>query len=298
MRKLSEIIKYDLSRQNKRRLKTFDEYLYENKIPEGLVTDNDIFNYRIQNVWPSDTVNDTYEDWFNETLTPHSKDMLIKSIEFILGDYCEAINDNPSSKENYQSKGSVVFYVRPDCPIFDEPDADFLTSFELADCSMADEIYNVLEFRNYFISEIQYLAEHKLFALFIESYFTTDASKDIEANGNILYHITKRKNLNDILRCGLRPKAGKRPYEGGYRFFPKRLFLIGNNPNIKNDIRNVIKDKKFKERGIDYVILQIDLENHNIGLWYDDASNNKFNVYTLELIPPKLIKEVSFDEIS
>lgn len=74
--------------------------------------------------------------------------------------------------------------------------------------------------------------------------------------------------------------------------------MIGNNPNIKADIKNVIKDKKNEERGIDYVILQIDLEDHNIGLWYDDASNNKFNVYTLELIPPKLIKEVSFDEIS
>lgn len=168
MRKLSDIIRYDLSRQYKRRLKTFDEYLYEHKIPEELVTDNDIFKYSVQNFWPSETVNDSYEDWFNETLTPHSKDMLIKSIDFILGDYCKEINDNPSQKENYQSKGSVIFYVRPDCPIFDEPDADFLTSFELADCSMSDEIYNVLEFRNYFISEIQYLDDQNLFLLFIK----------------------------------------------------------------------------------------------------------------------------------
>ena len=56
MRKLSEIIKYDLSRQTKRRLKTFDEYLYENKIPEGLATDKDIFNYNMQNFWPSDAL--------------------------------------------------------------------------------------------------------------------------------------------------------------------------------------------------------------------------------------------------
>ena len=74
MRKLSEIIKYDLSRQTKRRLKTFDEYLYEHKISEESITDKDIFNYNIQKVWPSDTNNDTYEDWINETLTPHSKD--------------------------------------------------------------------------------------------------------------------------------------------------------------------------------------------------------------------------------
>ncbi len=199
MRKLSEIIKYDLSRQTKRRLKTFDEYLYERKIPEGLATDNDIFNYSIQNVWPSDTNNDTYEDWFNETLTPHSKDKLIKSIKFILGDYCEGINDNPSNKENYQSKGSVIFFIRPDCPIFDEPDVDFLTSFELTDCSMSDEIYNVLEFRNYFISEIQYSKEYNLFLLFIESYFTTDASKEIKANGNILYKNQVKKNFTSLV---------------------------------------------------------------------------------------------------
>ena len=298
MRKLSEIIKYDLSRQTKRRLKTFDEYLYEHKISEESITDKDIFNYNIQNVWPSDTKNDTYEDWINETLTPHSKDKLIQSIDFILGDYCEGIDDNPAQKENYQSKGQVVFFVRPDCPIFNDPNVGFLTSFELVDCSMSDEIYNVLEFRNYFISEIQYSVEYKLFLIFIESYFTTDASKEIKANGNILYHITERKRLNDILRCGLRPKAGKRPYEGGYRFFPKRLYLIGNSSNIKDDIKNVIIDKRFEERGINYVILQIDLGKHNIGLWYDDASNNKFNVYTLELIPPALIKEVSIDEIS
>ena len=298
MRKLSDILKYDLGRQNKRRIKTFDEYLYENKIQEESVTEKDILHYNFQKFWLSDTINGSYEDWINETLTPHSKDKLINSIKFILGDYCEAINDNPAQKENYQSKGCVVFFVRRDCPIFNEPDADFLTSFELADCSMSDEIYNVLEFRNYFISEIQYNKENGLFLLFLESYFTADASKDIKENGNILYHITERKRLNDILRCGLRPKTGKRPYEGGYRFFPKRLYLIGNNPNIKDDIKNVVKDKQFEERGIDYVILQIDLGKHNIGLWYDDASNNKFNVYTLELIPPKLIKEVSINEIS
>ena len=298
MRKLSEILKYDLGRQNKRRLKTFDEYLYENNIQEESVTEKDILHYNFQKFWLSDTINGTYEDWINETLTPHSKDKLIQSIGFILGDYCEAIDDNPSQKENYQSKGQVVFFVKPDCPIFDEPDVDFLTSFELADCSMADEIYNVLEFRNYFISEIQYSEKYNLFFLFVESYFTTDASKEIKTSGNILYHITNRKNLNNILRCGLRPKTGKRPYEGGYRFFPKRLYLIGNNPNIKADIENVVKDKQFEESGIDYIILKIDLGNHNIGLWYDDASNNKFNVYTLELIPPKLIKEVSIDEIS
>ena len=68
----------------------------------GVPTGHDVFNYNMQNFWPSDAVNDSYEDWINETLTPHSKDKLIKSIDFILGDYCVGIDDNPAQKENYQ----------------------------------------------------------------------------------------------------------------------------------------------------------------------------------------------------
>ena len=57
MRKLSDILKYDLGRQNKRRIKTFDEYLYDNKIQEESVTEKDILHYNFQKFWLSDTIN-------------------------------------------------------------------------------------------------------------------------------------------------------------------------------------------------------------------------------------------------
>ena len=46
-----------------------------------------------------------------------------------------------------------------------------------------------------------------------------------------------------------------------------------------------------------YTILKIDLGEHNISLWYDDASDGKYNVYTLEAIPPSLISITTLDEI-
>ena len=57
----------------------------------------------------------------------------------------------------------------------------------------------------------------------IESYFTEDARETIKENGNILYHITESLNVPDILKKGLRPKTGKRKYQGGYRYFPERV---------------------------------------------------------------------------
>ena len=97
------------------------------------------------------------------------------------------------------------------------------------------------------------------------------------------------------MRKGLRPKVGKLPSEHGYRYFPERLFLIYNNPNIINDIKSVILDKGYNSR--EYRILKIDLKNHNLNFWRDDASAGEHNVYTMDSIPPKLIEIVKLEDI-
>ena len=162
-------------------------------------------------------------------------------------------------------------------------------------CELSDTIYDILEFYKYYITFIE--ENEKGYILAIESYFTKDARETIKENGNILYHITESLNVPDILRKGLIPKTGKRKYQGGYRYFPERLYLIGNNPNIVENIDSVIIDKEFEKNGIQYTILKIDLGKHNISLWYDDASSGKYNVYTLEAIPPSLISITTMDEI-
>ena len=50
-----------------------------------------------------------------------------------------------------------------------------------------------------------------------------------------------------------------------------------------------------KQMSDDYVILDIDISKHNIGLWEDGASSNAYDVYTYEAIPPALIVRVVDD---
>lgn len=106
------------------------------------------------------------------------------------------------------------------------------------------------------------------------------------------------RNISDILKSGLRPKVGKTPYEDpnkGYRYFPERLFVVNNSKSIKSDLNKIIRDKGLNNE--EYVILKIDIGNYNISFFIDDASDNENCLYTLEAIPPSLIKQCSIDEL-
>ena len=295
MKKLSDLIIRKKPKKNG--FCTFEEYCDINGINDTNISERDInFYYTFRYVYVPDCVGDNYKDRLYETLTSHSKKSLVDRLtdrvrEFILD--CD--EDGAKNSE----KGIFTCLISKDCPIFGEDDKEFLSSFELSDCKLSDKVYNILEFYKYYITYIgEYKKENKEgYILQIESYFTEDARETIKENGNILYHITESLNVPDILRNGLRPKTGKRKYQGGYRYFPERVYLIGHNPDIIENIDSVIDDKKFEKRGIQYTILKIDLGEHNVSLWYDDASVGKYNVYTLEAIPPSLISITTKDEI-
>ena len=272
---------------------TFEEYCDINSINDTNISEKDInFYYNFRYVYVPDCVGDNYEEHLYETLTSHSKESLVKRLTDLLNEFI--IDVDIDGAKNID-KGIFTFLINKDCPIFGEDDKEFLSSFELSDCELSDKIYDILEFYKYYITFVE--ENEKGYILAIESYFTEDARETIKENGNILYHITESLNVPDILRKGLRPKTGKRKYQGGYRYFPERVYLIGNNSNIVENIDSVIDDKEFEKRGIQYTILKIDLGKHNISLWYDDASVGKYNVYTLEAIPPSLISITTLDEI-
>ena len=276
---------------------TFEEYCDINSINDTNISERDInFYYTFRYVYVPDCVGDNYEERLYETLTSHSKESLVNRLTDLLSEF---ILDFDIDGAKNIDKGIFTFLISKDCPIFGEDDKEFLSSFELSDCKLSDKVYNILEFYKYYITYIgEYKKENKEgYILQIESYFTEDARATIKENGNILYHITESLNVPDILRKGLRPKTGKRKYQGGYRYFPERVYLIGHNPDIIENIDSVIDDKEFEKRGIQYTILKIDLGEHNVSLWYDDASVGKYNVYTLEAIPPSLISITTKDEI-
>ena len=291
MKKLSDFVIRKKPKKNG--FCTFEEYCDINGINEDNISERDInFYYNFRYVYVPDCVGDNYEERLYETLTSHSKESLVKRLTDLLNEFI--IDVDIDGAKNID-KGIFTFLINKYCPIFGEDDKEFLSSFELSDCKLSDKIYDILEFYKYYITFIE--ENEKGYILAIESYFTEDARETIKENGNILYHITESLNVPDILRKGLRPKTGKRKYQGGYRYFPERLYLIGNNPNIIENIDSVIRDKEFEKNGRQYTILKIDLGKHNISLWYDDASVGKYNVYTLEAIPPSLISITTLDEI-
>ena len=291
MKKLSDLIIRKKPKKNG--FCTFEEYCDINGINDTNISERDInFYYNFRYVYVPDCVGDNYKERLYETLTSHSKESLVKRLTDLLNKFI--IDVDIDGAKNID-KGIFTFLISKDCPIFSEDDKEFLSSFELSDCKLSDKIYDILEFYKYYITFIE--ENEKGYILAIESYFTEDARETIKENGNILYHITESLNVPDILRKGLRPKTGKRKYQGGYRYFPERVYLIGNNPNIVENIDSVIIDKQFEKRGIQYSILKIDLGEHNVSLWYDDASVGKYNVYTLEAIPPSLISITTIDEI-
>lgn len=291
MKKLSDLIIRKKPKKNG--FCTFEEYCDINGINEDNISERDInFYYNFRYVYVPDCVGDNYEERLYETLTSHSKESLVKRLTDLLNEFI--IDVDIDGAKNID-KGIFAFLISKDCPIFGEDDKEFLSSFELSDCELSDKIYDILEFYKYYITFIE--ENEKGYILAIESYFTEDARETIKENGNILYHITESLNVPDILKKGLRPKTGKRKYQGGYRYFPERVYLIGNNPNIVENIDSVIRDKEFEKNRIQYTILKIDLGKHNISLWYDDASSGKYNVYTLEAIPPSLISITTLDEI-
>ena len=290
MKKLSDFVIRKKPKKNG--FCTFEEYCDINGINDTNISERDInFYYNFRYVYVPDCVGDNYEEHLYETLTSHSKESLVKRLISLLNEFI--IDFDIDGAKNID-KGIFAFLISKDCPIFGEDDKGFL-SFELSDCELSDKIYGILEFYKYYITFIE--ENEKGYILTIESYFTEDARTTIKENGNILYHITESRNVPDILRKGLIPKTGKRKYQGGYRYFPERVYLIGHHPGIVENIDSVIDDKEFEKRRIQYTILKIDLGEHNISLWYDDASDGKYNVYTLEAIPPSLISITTLGEI-
>lgn len=121
-----------------------------------------------------------------------------------------------------------------------------------------------------------------------ETKYTDDLFEEIRNNGGYIYHITSKKLKETIQRTGLRPKVGKLPKDGGYRYFPERLYFVKhckNKDKLKQTLYDIVKDKQLSE----YIIIKVKLGNHNISLYKDTAYDKDDNIYTYCAISPKII---------
>ena len=107
--------------------------------------------------------------------------------------------------------------------------------------------------------------------------------------------IDQKHNLKKIFKRGLTPKVGKTRIQGGYRYFPEKVFLLADSEYAKSNIEEIIQNKQLSDE--DYVILKIDLKAHNIGLYKDDFYNDEEFVYTYEAIPPELLTIIELKDL-
>lgn len=269
---------------------TLEEFCDINNINENKLTDTDIeYFYNHYNHYPKFSIR--YDIWLNrleENLKTHSSKQLINKIKKELNkeiidviEYTQNnINDNIIIFVKYLNK--FVFYDQQEKNI-------------LKNTKESEELYNILSFFNYYITLIELDKDKNIWKIYIEPLYTENKTNQIKQNGGKIYHITTKENLEKIQKTGIRPKVGKSPIENSYRYFPNKIFLIGNEKTIKEtkqDILEIINDKQLINN---YYIIEIDISNINIELWKDNVSYSNNAVYTFNSIPPYLITNIFTD---
>ena len=293
MKNLKQFIKKNIGYElpYKYGFRTFEEFLDINNLNENNINEDILeyyFNFNFNDI--IERSESSYYFYINENLKTHNVKDLENKIYKELSDQidkCEYISNNPKNID------LLVITLKYENVFVSNIN---LKSNQLKNNKYSQKLYDIIQFYNYYITDITKTENNKGFYIYLEPYYTTNLFDKIKKNGNKVYHITKIENLEKIKNSGLRPKVGKtkkQDNKNGYRYFPERIFLVGNNETLEKTIENiksVIIDKQLKDG--EYVIFEFDLKEHIINLWKDQASNNEYNIYTYTYLSKNLISGI------
>ena len=261
--------------------KTFDEFLDINNIDN--ITEESVdfyYNYNINEKF-SRYIDKYNLDIFEMLCTQNNDKIRTKLLEY--SDKFK-ISSIDYASENKSNKKPLLIILYPEQQICNK---NSIKSNELLNNDIAKEFKHIIDFYGYYITLIHF--QNNYFIIYIEGKYTDDIFKEIRNNGGYIYHITHKNLKETIKQTGLRPKVGKTPKEGGYRYFPERLYFIKHNKDknkLKQSIKNIINDKDLLTN---YIIVKVKLTNHNISLYKDTAYDTDDNIYTYCAISPKII---------
>lgn len=218
-------------------------------------------------------------DFFNEDLDPNNIDI---NIDYIL----EALNSH--DVEKLKSKLFQEFNDEYKIEFEDYDNGSFTIKVNKSNyiyLSNDKKFKKILEFYGYYLSNVDF----KTKSLFIEP--TYSKIVDLNEFHNICYHFTYTKNVDSILKNGLRCKKAK------YRNFPERIFLYKTNERIFNNGKLTDKVKEFCDKILNsndnISVLKIDFNHvHNIPIYKDTAMKEEEAIFTYHNIPAELIKLV------
>ena len=262
---------------------TIEEFCDNNNINIDNIDENqlNVFYYHKQNYSEVSDARNTYLKNIVESLTSYSGKKLAEKIQKIISDHGEVAfyeKDIPHT---------IIIYLNDNYLL----NNNSFNDFTLSDTKESNIIYFELDRFKYHITEISKNKTSKY--IVIEPRYSEDVTKKLRNKTDIFYHVTLKSNVDKIFKRGLTPKVGKTRMQGGYRYFPEKVFLIANSENIVNDLNHIIDNKNYN----DFAIIKIDLTGHSVGLYKDDYYNNDNIVYTFEAIPPQILSVVKFEDI-
>lgn len=268
MKHLSALIKESLKTNNITKIFGTDiqnderEYLCQEQLKEEV---NDFFEGTI--------IDPIYSyDYINEMLLTHDYKKLIKAIQKTYGDIVEDI-----AYIDIQNEDKNTFYIK------------------LEDDSIVedDKFKTLLDFFNYFIRNKIKDKRSEVYGYYcIEPKYSEKISQDIlNKYNNLCYHYTTKKNVDSILKNGLRIKRSK-----DFRY-PNRIYVVlcnrkdVFNPDITSFAKRQISSKKIHdEDGI--ACMQINLNKLNVDIYKDTTLPDDEAYFLYNNIPKEYIKEI------
>lgn len=231
-------------------------------------------------------------DYINENLKTHEYKKLQSQLLKEYGDYIEEFKDYEGS-DSIKSFYIILKNQKPKYNLetsqFDNP---LLSVKNVSkNTKEVEKIFNILRFFNYQYSNWKFL--DKKYAIYIEPIYSEDASDYFDKCHRQAYHFTYKKNVDGILKNGLRLRRGT------YRQFPERIYIWAtdkkqeindNNKDLLEFIHKIFGDDKLSLKDIG--IIKIDLYHTNYPVYNDTAMKEKEALFIYNSIPANLCKEI------
>ena len=154
-----------------------------------------------------------------------------------------------------------------------------------------EKFFNILRFFNYQYSNWKFV-DNK-YTLYIEPIYSEEVSEYFDKCHRQAYHFTYKKNVESILKNGLRLRRGN------YRDFPERIYLWAsdhkqeindNNKELLDFIHKIFGNDNLSLKDIG--IIKVDLYHTDFPVYKDTAMKQKEAIFVYNSIPSNLCKEI------
>ncbi len=260
------------------KLENSNEYFYEQL--EDFYGENNIPNNLVK-LFENRTLYKIGFNYINENLKTHDYKKLQNQL---LKEY----NEDIETFEEYEGNENVKsFYII----LKNNPKVLTIGNLKNKDNNETEKFFNILNFFNYTYREWERV--NKKVGLFIEPIYSEDASDYFDKCHRQAYHFTYKKNVEKILKNGIRIKE-----QNSYIKYPKRIYIWASDKKINkskiNDFIKTIFNQDFNEDIIG--VIKIDLHSTNYPVYKDTAMKEKEALFICNSIPANLCKEVKIKD--